>query len=88
MDWLKKMSRRKKAPTIDVIEDLRQVRAELDGVERYFAIESDDDLIDAAIHLKEALEARERYLMKQARQSNTVAARVPVEYENKERWIH
>ena len=91
MDWFKRLYRQKSAPRkkqVDVIEDLRQVRAELAGVESYFAMESDEDLIEAAIHWKEALEARERHLMKQAREQKMVAAQLPIEYENRERWIN
>ena len=72
---------------INIIEELREVRRQLDGIQSYFAIESDNDLIDAAIYLRESLEARHRYLLKLAREQNLTALAVPVATENRERLI-
>jgi len=71
-----------------VIEDLREVRRQLGALESYFALESDDDLLDAAIYQREALEARERYLIRRARENNTVSKQLPVTTESRERWIN
>ena len=90
--FLKKWNRSKpqldQLPGEQLINELREWRRQLDGVQSYFEMESDEDLIDAAIHLNEALEARQRYLLKQARECNAVAATLPIEAENQERWIN
>ncbi|MCL2107700.1 MAG: DUF2508 family protein [Oscillospiraceae bacterium] len=71
-----------------LIEQLREVRRQLDGVESYFALENDEDLLDAAIYHREALEARHRHLLRLAREGNAVAAQPPILEEARERWIH
>jgi len=90
--WLKKSSKSKPSPEqsheSNVIHELREVRRQLSGIASYFAMESDEDLIDAAIYLNESLEARHRYLLKQAREQNAVALTLPIESENQERWIN
>jgi len=75
-------------PGESVIEQLRDVRQQLEGIENYFELESDEDLIDAAIYLRESLQARERYLLRQAREQNVVAATLPIETESRERFIN
>ena len=90
--WLKKWGRPKPQPAQPpgehIINELRELRRQLDGIQSYFQMESDEDLIDAAIHLNEALEARHRYLLKQARECNAMAVTLPVEAENRDRWIN
>jgi len=90
--WLKIWNRKKpqpdQPPGEHIINELRELRRQLDGIQSYFEMESDEDLIDAAIYLNEALEARHRYLLKQAREQNTVAVSLPIEAENRERWIN
>jgi len=71
-----------------LIRDIRQVRRELEAAHAYFALESDEDLLDAAIYQREALQARYRYLLRLARETGAVAVRVPVEGEARERWIN
>jgi hypothetical protein len=88
--WIKRFIRR---PTEDpeskqMIEQLREVRRQLAGLQSYFALETDEDLLEAAIYQKEALEMRERHLIKQAREQNMVAQELPIETEKRERWIH
>jgi len=90
-NWLKKFGRQAPPappPGEQLINELRELRRQLDGIQSYFEMESDEDLIDAAIYLKEALEARHRYLLKQAREQNAVAVALPIEAENRERWIN
>jgi len=70
-----------------LIEDIREVRRQLEGIHAFFALESDEDLLDAAIYQREALQARYRYLLRLARESNIAAAGPPVEAEQRERWI-
>ena len=90
--WLKKIQRQgqepKQAQGMDVIAELREVRRQLDGIQSYFALESDEDLIDAAIYLRDSLEARQRYLLKLAREHNTVATALPIQQESRERQIN
>ncbi|MCL1952107.1 MAG: YaaL family protein [Oscillospiraceae bacterium] len=71
-----------------LIEDIREVRRQIEAVRACFALETDEDLLDAAIYQHEALQARYRYLLRQARESNAVAGELPVEWENNERWIN
>lgn len=79
----------KAAPQEDpLIEEIRHVRGQLDAVHTYFSLESDEDLLEAAIYHREALQARYRYLLRLAREKNTVAAEIPVESEQRERWIN
>ena len=70
-----------------LIEDLREVRRQLEGNHAFFALEADEDLLDAAIYQREALQARYRYLLRLARESNIEAMAMPVEDEQRERWI-
>jgi len=71
-----------------LIRDIREVRRQLEAAYAFFALETDEDLLDAAIYQREALQARYRYLLRLAKVNNTVAAGVPVEGENRERWIN
>ena len=70
-----------------LLEDIRDVRRQLEGVRSYFAIETDEDLLEAAIYQREALEARHRYLLRLARENKTAAAAVPI-MGDAERWIN
>ena len=71
-----------------LIEDLREVRRQLDALQSYFALETDEDLLDAAIYQREALQARYRYLLRLAKESGAAATEPPVIPENKERQIN
>jgi len=71
-----------------LIEDMRDVRRQLEAVQSYFALESDEDLLDAAIYQREALHARYRYLLRLAKQANLTAPELPVIPENKQRQIN
>ena len=71
-----------------LIEQLREVRRQLDGVDSYFAMENDEDLLDAAIYHREALEARHRHLLRLARERNAAAAQPLILEDNRERWIN
>jgi len=69
-----------------ILADIREVRRQLEGLQSYFAIETDEDLLDAAIYQREALEARHRYLLRMARE-NKACAGIPIVTEG-ERWIN
>jgi len=71
-----------------LIRDIREVRRQLEAAHAFFALETDEDLLDAAIYQREALQARYRYLLRLAKGSNAVAEALPVERENRERWIN
>lgn len=58
-------------------EAIREVCAELRAVQARFALESDSDLIEACIYEMEALRARYRYLLKQAKSTGLQAMSVP-----------
>ena len=83
---------RKKHNPVDersrLIQDIREVRRQLEGIHAFFAMESDEDLLDAAIYQREALQARYRYLLRLARENKAVAGGIPVEGEQRERWIN
>jgi len=89
-DWLKKFRKTENGEPAgeNLIEELREVRQRLAGLESYFALESDEDLLDAAIYMRESLEARERYLIRLSRERNMVSTQLPIEKENRERWIN
>ena len=70
-----------------LLEDIREVRRQLEGIQSYFALETDEDLLEAAIYQREALEARHRYLLRLARETRTTAGAVPLMTEE-ERWIN
>jgi len=71
-----------------LIRDIREVRRQLEAAYAFFALETDEDLLDAAIYQREALQARYRYLLRLAKGNNTVAVGLPVETESRERWIN
>jgi len=71
-----------------LIRDIREVRRQLEAAHAYFALETDEDLLDAAIYQREALQARYRYLLRLARENKAVAEGLPVEGEQRERWIN
>jgi len=71
-----------------LIGELREVRRQLEGNYAFFALEADEDLLDAAIYQREALQARYRYLLRLARENKAVAGGIPVEGEQRERWIN
>jgi hypothetical protein len=75
-------------PHEQLIRDIREVRQQLDGVQSYFALETDEDLLEAAIYQRDALEARYRYLLRQAKEREAVAVHAPVVQEDRERWIN
>jgi len=70
-----------------LLEDLREVRRQLEAVRSYFALETDEDLLEAAIYQREALEARHRYLLRLARRQGAAVLTVPLMDED-ERWIN
>lgn len=52
-----------------ILEEIREVNRQLRCIDRWFQMESNEDLIEACIYQKEALHARYRYLMARARQN-------------------
>jgi len=75
-------------PQEKIVAQLRDVRHQLAAVQSYFAMESNHDLVEAAIFQKEALECRERYLIRQARALQMEAATLPIVTAEHERWIN
>ena len=76
------------APVNQLIEDMRDVRRQLDAVQSCFAMETNEDLLDAAIYQREALQARYRYLLRLAKETGLAAPELPVIPENKQRQIN
>ncbi|HIS68594.1 MAG TPA: DUF2508 family protein [Candidatus Gallacutalibacter stercoravium] len=50
-----------------LLQELREVSRQLACVEQWFQMECDGDLIEACIYQREALQARYRYLLSQAK---------------------
>lgn len=71
---LKRTILRNDQPPHEVIQAIQEVCAQLDGVQARFEMESDSDLIDACIYEMEALRARYRYLLRQAKLEGVTAA--------------
>ena len=88
-NWLQNLrgQNRQAAGRDRIIEDIREVRRQLEGNHAFFALESDEDLLDAAIYQREALQARYRYLLRLARENDAAAEQMPVTGEPQERWI-
>lgn len=63
-----------KDPAHDVVlEEIREVCRRLDIANQRFSMESDPDLIESSIYEQEALRARYRYLLREARERNLSA---------------
>ena len=95
MDFLQKLGFvRKQAIEVppnentQLVEDIREVCRQLDNTSTLFAMETDEDLLDAAIYQTKALRARYRYLLRQARERELEVTALPIEEEEKERWIN
>ncbi len=61
-----KRTREPEDETLELIEEIRNTRERLTRIDRWFALEDDEDLIDACIYEREAVCARYRYLLKKA----------------------
>ena len=49
------------------LNEIREICAQIKCTEMWFEMEDDDDLIEASIYQREALNARYRYLLRQAK---------------------
>jgi len=90
---LKRIHQLRKAPSaVDekdrLIEEIREVRRQIGGVQALFAMETDEDLLDAAIYQHEALEARHRYLLRLAREQDATAPPSSAVVSEPERMIN
>ena len=56
------------AQTARYAEELRELCRQMEATRTLFGMESDEDLLDAAIYQMKALQARQRYLIKRARE--------------------
>ena len=52
------------------LNEIREICAQIKCTEMWFEMEDDDDLIEASIYQREALNARYRYLLRQAKKNN------------------
>jgi hypothetical protein len=48
-------------------EDIREIRRQIENTRMLFSMETDDDLLDAAIYQMQALQARYSYLLRRGR---------------------
>ena len=74
----------KDPPLPSLLADIREVCRQMELVNARFDMQSDSDLIDACIYEQEALRARYRYLLGQARQQGLSAPRVYEEAQTPE----
>lgn len=52
------------------LNELRETCAQIKCTDMWFEMEEDEDLIDASIYQREALNARYRYLLRQVKENN------------------
>lgn len=52
------------------LNEVRDICAQIKCTDMWFEMEEDEDLIDASIYQRESLNARYRYLLRQARENN------------------
>ena len=62
------------AKRIRFLNELREICAQIKCTDMWFEMEEDEDLIDASIYQREALNARYRYLLRQAKENNISVA--------------
>ena len=62
------------AKRIRFFNELREICAQIKCTDMWFEMEEDEDLIDASIYQREALNARYRYLLRQAKENNISVA--------------
>ena len=53
-----------------IINDFRSTLSKLECIENWFEEEEDSDLIESIIYEREALKARHRYILKQAKENH------------------
>lgn len=58
------------AKKLRFLNELREIYAQIKCTDMWFEMEEDEDLIDASIYQREALNARYRYLLRQAKENN------------------
>ena len=52
------------------LNEIREICAQIKCTDMWFEMEDDDDLIEASIYQREALNARYRYLLRQAKKND------------------
>ena len=62
------------AKRIRFFNELREICAQIKCTDMWFEMEEDEDLIDASIYQRESLNARYRYLLRQAKENNILVA--------------
>ena len=61
------------AKRIRFFNELREICAQIKCTDMWFEMEEDEDLIDASIYQRESLNARYRYLLRQAKNYYRIA---------------
>ena len=62
------------AKRIRFFNELREICAQIKCTDMWFEMEEDEDSIDASIYQRESLNARYRYLLRQAKENNISVA--------------
>ena len=62
------------AKRIRFFNELREICAQIKCTDMWFEMEEDEDLIDASIYQRESLNARYRYLLRQAKENKISVA--------------
>lgn len=57
-----------------ILKEIREVSQQLQYIDQWFDMECNEDMIDSCIYQREALQARYRYLLSQAKQYNLSAS--------------
>lgn len=87
MERLKQIVYKEKETPSPTQEAIREVCRAMEAVQTRFSMESDSDLIESCIYEMEALRARYRYLLRQAKASGlTAAVRLPREEDRETGW--
>lgn len=68
-------------PNEKLAKDIREICKEMECAYSVFEQEADEDLIDAAIYRLEALKAKYRYLIRQAKSQNLQTSALPCVYK-------
>lgn len=64
---------KEETPSSKLLDEIRDIREQIACNEGWFAVELDEDLIEACVYQGKALRARYRYLLRRARQEQVRA---------------
>ncbi|MDR2647794.1 MAG: DUF2508 family protein [Oscillospiraceae bacterium] len=74
-------------PNAQLVLDIRALGKQIEQTHSLLSMETDDDLLDAAIYQLKALRAQYRYLLRLAHEVNLVVRDLPITEEDRERLV-